>query len=209
MDELENLYQGFQQGAEGEGGNQTDFLNLWGEEQNRQDTKPKPREIDTERLEEEIRGIYEGRKFLNRAIATFLGVAIASAGVNAMAKIGLPVIATGTLGGLVLAVFFGNAISKIKLEGNRPKFDGEFFAAVIQTGGVGTAVWMAFSEQREIEKIAQIGKERFQEEVIAYETKPQPENNPLAGGFIVGGALLLLAIGIALMIGGNSKNINL
>jgi hypothetical protein len=45
--------------------------------------------------------------------------------------------------------------------------------------------------------------------VIAYETKPQPENNLLAGGFLVGGALLLLAIGIALMVGGNSKNINL
>lgn len=204
MDELENLYQGFQQGVGNgnEAGETGDFLNLW---DNKVEESPQinSRQKDAERLEDEIRGIYENRKFLNRVISTFLAVAISSAGINGIAKIGLPMIATGTLGGLVLAVFFGNAVSKIKLEGNRPKFDGEFFGATIQTIGVGTALWTGYGEQREIEAIAKIGKERFIQEVTAYETKPQVKENPLSGGLVTGGALLLLALGILLIAKGD------
>jgi hypothetical protein len=208
VDELESLYQGFQQGA-GNGNEATgggDFLSLW---QNQEGEAPQnnPSSRDAKRLEDEIRGIYENRKFINKIISTFLAVSIASAGVNSIAKIGLPIIASGTLGGLVLAVFFGNALSKIKLEGNKPKFDGEFFSASVQTIAVGTALWTGYREQREVEHIAKIGKERFIQEVTAYETKPQIKENLLSGGLITGGALLLLALGILLITKGDKTRL--
>jgi hypothetical protein len=75
MDELESLSQGFQQGA-GNGNEATgtgNFLSLW---QNQEGEAPQnnPSSKDAERLEDEIRGIYENRKFVNRMISTFLAV---------------------------------------------------------------------------------------------------------------------------------------
>jgi hypothetical protein len=106
MDEWEKVLQGFNQGVQTETEVKTanDFLGSW-DNPTQERTPYNPREEDARNLEAEIRGIYEDRKLLNRALATLLAVATASAGINSIAKIGLPIMATGTLGGLVLAVF--------------------------------------------------------------------------------------------------------
>jgi hypothetical protein len=201
MDELERIYKGFEQNS----GRKNNRENAFWNNQTEGNNQPNPRQKDAERLEEEIQSLYANRKFLNRMISAFLAIGISSAGINSIAKIGLPMIATGTLGGLVLAVFFGNTVSKIKLEGNRPKFDGEFFGASIQTAAVGTALLIGYREQREVARITKIGQKRFIEEVKAYEKKPQIKETPLGGGALTAGCLLLLALGILLMTKGDKK----
>lgn len=201
MDELDRIYRGFQQNSRKESNRNQSLWNNKAEGENETNARQK----DAIRLEQEIESIYADRKFLNRMISAFFAIAISSAGINSIAKIGLPMIATGTLGGLVLAVFFGNTVSKIKIEENRPKFDGEFFGASIQTIAVGTALWIGYREQREIEKITGIGKKRFIEEVKAYEKKPQVKENPLIDGALTAGCLLMLALGLLLMTKGNKK----
>ena len=188
MDNLERIYEAFRQQPEEETNQRKD-----------------PRQKDAERLEEEIQGIYENRRFLNKTISTFFAVTVSSAGINLITRIGLPMTATGTIGGLVLAVFLGNTISKIKLEGNRPKIDGEFIGSSIQTIGVGASFWAGCKEQREIERTAKVGKERFIEEVKTYEKKPQMKESPLENGASIAGLLLLLAIGILLIAKGDKK----
>jgi hypothetical protein len=200
---LEELYQRFNQVPRRENslGNQP-----WGttEEGHSQSSS---RQKDLERLEEEIESIHANRKFLNQFIAIFFAASVSSAGINAMTIIGLPMIATGTVGGIVIAVFFANTVSKIKLEGGKPKLDGEFIGSGIQTIAVMTAAWTGCKEQREVAKITKIGKERFIQEVKEYEKKPQAKENPIGGGAFTAVCFLLLALGILLMTKGEKKKI--
>jgi hypothetical protein len=54
--------------------------------------------------------------------------------------------------------------------------------------------------------MAKIGKERFTEEVTAYETKPQIQENPINGGLITGGVLLVISICLLLLTRKKERN---
>jgi hypothetical protein len=61
--------------------------------------EPTPEEKDLQRLEGDIHSIFESRRLLNKAIATFSAVVGSSAGIHLFARLGIPALASGTLGG--------------------------------------------------------------------------------------------------------------
>jgi hypothetical protein len=76
--------------------------------------KQTPEDKDLQRLESEIQGIFLSRRLLNKAVATLFAVVGSSAGIHLFARLGIPAIASGTIGGIVIAVCLGNALTKIR-----------------------------------------------------------------------------------------------
>lgn len=163
----------------------------WGEQQH---TLPNPEDEDGERLEQSIRDVFSNKQLLNKALATFLGVFTANTGVSLLTSLSIGAIASGTLGSIVLGLFFANTLTKIQYDG-RIHIGKDFIVATVQTASVGASLWIAFDEYRVVREATNTGKTRFYEEVRNYEVKPTPQPEPpwlLMGLGAVG--LLLLAV---------------
>ena len=161
--------------------------------------EPTPEEKDLQRLEGDIHSIFESRRLLNKAIATFLGVVGSSAGIHLFARLGIPAIASGTIGGIVIAVCLGNALTKVRIDQGRPHIDGEFSLALAQALAVTGAMWIGASEYRQLSDLASQGRTEFSTEVQNFELKPQSPNFGWLG--IAGIAVVLLGA-IAFLKGG-------
>lgn len=161
-------------------------------------SEPTPEERDLERLEDDIRSIFEGRKFLNKTIATFLGCAAANGSVHLLAQLGLPALASSSIGAILVGLFFANALTKIRVSEGRAHIDQDFLVGIAQTCGVTGALWQAFDEYRQISNQSRVGRERFLAEVKAYEVLPSPPST--TGRFLTAGSgLALLVLAIALI----------
>lgn len=193
---------------------------LWGDQQENIAT---PEDEDGERLEQSIREVFSNKQLLNKALATFLGVFAASSGVSLMTYLGIGALANGTLGSIVLGLFFANTLTKIQYDGRihidrkarhgdtpqwqtlremrhgdtpRWTLSQEFIVAAFMTGGVGVALWIAFDEYRAVSGASKTGKTRFYQEVKDYEVKPVPATDTpwLVVGVLALGLLALAAI---------------
>ena len=162
------------------------------------DAQPKqqettPEEKDLQRLEGDIHSIFESRRLLNKAIATCSAVVGSSAGIHLFARLGIPAVASGTLGGIVIAVCLGNALTKVRIDQGRPTIDGEFSLALAQALAVTGAMWFGSSEYRQLSDLASQGRTEFVTEVQNFELKPKAPDFGWLG--IVGiGVVLLGAI---------------
>jgi hypothetical protein len=156
--------------------------------------EPTPLEKDLQRLEGDIQSIFASRQLLNKAIATFCAVVGSSAGIHLFARLGIPAIASGTIGGIVIAVCLGNALTKIRIDQGRPHIDGEFFLALAQALGVAGSMWFGSSEYRQLSNLASQGKSEFVTEVQNFELKPPSPDFVRLGLAGVGVALLVVAI---------------
>lgn len=166
--------------------------------------EPTPEERDLERLEEDIRSIFEGRKFLNKAIATFLGCATANGSVHLLAHLGFPALASSSIGAILVGLFFANALTQIRVSEGRPSIDKDFLVGIAQTCGVSAALWQAFGEYRQISHAARVGREQFLAEVKAYEVLPSPSDT---GRWLTAGVgVVLLVLAIAVMTKGRRGN---
>jgi hypothetical protein len=186
MSDIEKLLSQFQPN------NNQSSPNSWTETK---DSASTPEDEDGERLEQSIREVFSSKKLLNKALATFLGVFAASGGVALMTSLGIGAMATGTLGSIVLGLFFANTLSKIQYDGTI-HVDQEFIVATAQTVSVGAALWIAFDEYRAVSHASKAGKERFYQEVKDYEVKPPPPTGTpwLTIGVMALGLLAVLAI---------------
>jgi hypothetical protein len=162
--------------------------------------EPTPEEKDLQRLEGDIHSIFESRRLLNKAIATLVAVVGSSAGIHLFARLGIPAIASGTLGGIVIAVCLGNALTKIRIEQGRPTIDSEFSLALAQALAVTGAMWVGASEYRQLEDLAKQGKSQFVIEVQNFELKPQSPDLGRLG--LAGIGVLLLVVVFAFFKGG-------
>jgi hypothetical protein len=166
--------------------------NVWGETQ---ESLPTPEDEDGDRLEQSIREVFSSKKLLNKALATFLGVFAASGGVGLMTSLGIGAMATGTIGSIVLGLFFANTLTKIQYDG-QIHIDQQFIVAAAQTVSIGGALWIAFDEYRAVSHASKAGKERFYQEIKEYEIKPPPPTGTpwLTIGGMVLAFLVVLAI---------------
>jgi hypothetical protein len=164
-----------------------------------QQQEPTPEEKDLQRLEGDIHSIFENRRLLNKAIATFCAVVGSSAGIHLFARLGIPAIASGTIGGIVIAVCLGNALTKVRIDQGRPHIDGEFSLALAQALGVTGAMWVGASEYRQLSDLASQGRTEFSTEVQNFELKPQ---SPDFGWLGIAGIAVVLLGAIALLKGG-------
>jgi hypothetical protein len=162
--------------------------------------EPTPEEKDLQRLEGDIHSIFESRRLLNKAIATCSAVVGSSAGIHLFARLGIPAIASGTLGGIVIAVCFGNALTKIRIEQGRPTIDSEFSLALAQALAVTGSMWVGASEYRQLSDLANKGRTEFVTEVQNFELKPQSPDFGRLG--LAGIGVLLLVVAIAFLKGG-------
>jgi len=189
MNEIESLLSRFQPN------NNQSSPTLWGDvigEQ--QESSSTPEDDDSERLEQSIREVFSNKQLLNKSLATFLGVFAASGGVNLMTYLGIGAMATGTLGSIVLGLFFANALTKIRYD-ERIHIDREFIVASAQTTSVAASLWIAFDEYRAVSSASKTGKTLFYEEVKQYEIKAVPQTDlpwTLIGGSLLG--LLAFAV---------------
>jgi hypothetical protein len=171
MNEIESLLSRFQSN------NNQSSPGLWsditGEQQESSST---PEDEDNERLEESIREVFSNKQLLNKSLATFLGVFAASGGVNLLTYLGIGAMATGTLGSVVLGLFFANALTKIRYDG-RIHIDRELIIASAQTTSVAASLWIAFDEYRSVSSASKTGKALFYQEVKQYEVKPVPHTD--------------------------------
>ena len=167
MNEIDSLLSQFQ--ANGE---QSTPL-IWGETQPEKQT---PENEDSLRLEQSIRDVFSNKQLLNKALATFLGVFTANAGVSLLTTLGIGAIASGTLSSIVLGLFFANTLTKIQYDG-RIHIGTDFMVATAQTASVGASLWVAFDEYRAVSKASLTGKTRFYQEVRQYEVKPSPQTD--------------------------------
>ena len=163
--------------------------------------EPTPEEKDLQRLEGDIHSIFESRRLLNKAIATFCAVVGSSAGIHLFARLGIPAIASGTIGGIVIAVCLGNALTKVRIDGGRPTVDGEFSLALAQALGITGSMWFGSSEYRQLSDLARQGRTEFVTEVQSFELKPKAPDFGWLG--IAGIGVVLLLGAIALLKGGN------
>jgi hypothetical protein len=185
MNEIDSLLSQFQKTSE-----QSTPM-LWGETTSE---KPTPESEDGERLEQSIRDVFSNKQLLNKALATFLGVFTANAGVSLLTTLGIGAMASGTLGSIVLGLFFANTLTKLHYDG-QIHIDKDFLVATAQTASVGASLWIAFDEYRAVSEATNTGKTRFYQEVKTYEVKPTPKNE-MPWGLIglAGFGLLVLAV---------------
>src|SRR4028119_1433641 len=134
-----------------------------------QQQEPTPEEKDLQRLEGDIHSIFESRRLLNKAIATFCAVVGSSACIHLFARLGIPAIASGTIGGIVIAVCLGNALTKIRIDHGKPTIDSEFSLALAQALAVTGAMWFGSRELRQLQEEARQGKSEFVTEVKNFE----------------------------------------
>lgn len=187
MNEMESLLSQFQPD------NQQSTPTLWGTPQ--PETKT-PEDEDSDRLEQSIREVFSNKQLLNKSLATFLGVFSASGGVSLMTYLGIGALASGTLGSIVLGLFFANTLTKIQYSG-QIHISQDFIVAAFQTTSVGVALWIAFDEYRTVSNSSRTGKQRFYQEVKDFEVKPTPPSD--TPWLVVGGlALGLLAFAAVL-----------
>jgi hypothetical protein len=158
--------------------------------------EPTPEEKDLQRLEGDIHSIFESRRLLNKAIATFCAVVGSSAGIHLFARLGIPAIASGTIGGIVIAVCLGNALTKIRIDHGKPTIDGEFSLGLAQALAVTGAMWIGASEYRQLSDLANQGRAEFVTEVQSFELKPKAPDFGWLGiagiGVVLLGAIVLL-----------------
>lgn len=131
-----------------------------------------PETIDNNRLEQEIEEVFSNRRFLTSTLSALLSIATIRGSVHIMARIGLPAIATGAIGMIVVALAFGNALTKIGIQSGRPKIDSEFLIELIIASGVTGAIWLATDENRQISHAYGTGARAFVEEVKQFEIQP-------------------------------------
>ncbi len=162
--------------------------------------KQTPEDKDLQRLEGDIHSIFESRRLLNKAIATLVAVVGSSAGIHLFARLGIPAIASGTLGGIVIAVCLGNALTKIRIDQGRPTIDGEFSLALAQALAVTGAMWIGATEYRQLSDEARQGRTEFVTEVQNFEVKPTTPDLGRLG--LAGIGVVLLIVAIALLKGG-------
>jgi hypothetical protein len=165
-----------------------------------QQQEPTPLEKDLQRLEGDIHSIFESRRLLNKAIATLVAVVGSSAGIHLFARLGIPALASGTIGGIVIAVCLGNALTKIRIDQGRPTIDSEFSLALAQALAVTGAMWVGARELRQLQDEARQGKSEFVTEVKNFELLPQSPDLARLG--LVGIGVLLLIVVLAFLKGG-------
>jgi hypothetical protein len=85
-----------------------------------QPPKETPEDRDLNRLEQDIHEIFSSRRFLNKVLVALLGVTGSTTGIHLFARLGVPALASGTLGGIVIALCFGNALTKVRIDGGKP-----------------------------------------------------------------------------------------
>ena len=158
--------------------------------------EPTPEERDLDRLEGDIREIFGTRQFINKVLAGLLGVIGSSAGIHLFARLGIPAIASSTLGGVVVALAFGNALTSVRIEQGRPHIDGEFFLNLAQALGITGSMWVGAQEYRQLESLATKGKSEFLTEVKNFEVRPQPPDFARMGMVGIGVALLIVALAV-------------
>ena len=162
--------------------------------------EPTPEEKDLQRLEGDIHSIFESRRLLNKAIATFCAVVGSSTGIHLFARLGIPAVASGTIGGIVIAVCLGNALTKVRIDQGRPTIDGEFSLALAQALAVTGAMWFGSRDYRQLSDKANQGKSEFMTEVQSFELKPQSPDFGWLG--IAGIGVVLMLVAIAFLKGG-------
>jgi hypothetical protein len=165
--------------------------------------KQTPEDKDLQRLESEIQGIFLSRRLLNKALATFLAVVGSSAGIHLFARLGIPAIASGTIGGIVIAVCLGNALTKIRIDQGRPTIDSEFSLALAQALAVTGAMWFGSRELRQLQDEARQGKSEFVTEVKNFELLPQ---SPDLGRLGLAGIGVLLLLGASAFLKAGKRN---
>jgi hypothetical protein len=156
-----------------------------------------PLEKDLQRLEGDIHSIFESRRLLNKAIATLFAVVGSSAGIHLFARLGIPAFASGTIGGIVIAVCLGNALTKIRIDQGRPIIDSEFSLALAQALAVTGAMWVGARELRQLSDKASQGRTEFVTEVKNFELLPQSPDLARLG--LVGIGVLLLIVVLAFL----------
>jgi hypothetical protein len=139
----------------------------------------------------------------NKALATIVAVVGSSACIHLFARLGIPAIASGTIGGIVIAVCLGNAVTKVRIDRGRPNIDGEFFLALTQALGVTGSMWFGSSEYRQLSDLASQGRTEFSTEVQNFEQKPQ---SPDFGGLGVAGIGVLLLLVVIAFLKGSNRN---
>ena len=158
--------------------------------------EPTPEEKDLQRLEGDIHSIFESRRLLNKVIATFCAVVGSSAGIHLFARLGIPAVASGTIGGIVIAVCLGNALTKVRIDQGRPTIDSEFSLALAQALAVTGAMWVGTRDYRQLSDKANQGKSEFMTEVQSFELKPQSPDFGWLGIAGIGVVLMLVAIAL-------------
>lgn len=199
MTQFDDLLNSFQPQDASQTDNISDFFSTTPERQ-----EPTPEERDLERLEQDIIAIFEGRQLLNKAIATFLGCAIANGSVHMLSKLGFPALASSSLGAILVGLFFANALTKIRIRDGRPSIEKDFVIGIAQTCGVTGAVWLAFDEYRQLSHVSREGREKFFAEVKAYEVLPSP---PSTGRWLTAGlGIVLFVLAVALLFRGRERS---
>ncbi len=190
MSNFEELFNGFA----------TEQPDQWTFNPTHSQPKQTPEDKDLQRLESEIQGIFLSRRLLNKAVATLFAVVGSSAGIHLFARLGIPAIASGTIGGIVIAVCLGNALTKIRIDQGRPTIDSEFSLALAQALAVTGAMWVGARELRQLQDEARQGKSEFVTEVKNFELLPQSPDLARLG--LVGIGVLLLIVVLAFLKGG-------
>lgn len=190
MSNFEELLNGFHSG-------ETEQPDQWTFNPTHLKPKETPEDRDLQRLEGDIHSIFESRRLLNKALATFSAVVGSSAGIHLFARLGIPTITSGTIGGIVIAVCLGNALTKIRIDQGRPTIDSEFFLALAQALAVTGSMWVGAREYRQLSDLANKGRSEFVTEVQNFEHKPQSPDFGRLG--LAGIGVLLLVVAVAFL----------
>jgi hypothetical protein len=159
-----------------------------------EETSETPETKDSSRLEQEIREVFQNRRFLTQTLSALLLIATIRGSVHLMARLGLPAIATGTMGVITVALAFGHALTKIGISEGRPSLDSDFLIELLKASGIAGAVWLATDEHREISHQTSHGAKAFVEEVKQFEINPNPYPIGSVPLSVLGLGLVLVAL---------------